>query len=51
MVTRLLLAQAHENGLHQVGWHCWSRNVPSAALARKAGFELVKEFTVYYYAL
>ena len=29
------------NGLTHIGWHCWSSNSPSAATARKVGFEKV----------
>jgi GNAT superfamily N-acetyltransferase len=50
-VTRLLLDQARARGMRQVGWHCWSRNLPSGALARRAGFDLIKEFDTYIYPL
>ena len=36
-----------ERGIEHIGWHCWSRNVASAATARKVGFELVAEHRVY----
>jgi len=45
--TLALLDQAALLGYRQVGWHCWRENLPSAALARRAGFELVKESQVY----
>lgn len=28
-------------GLTEIGWHCWSQNLPSAAVAEKVGFEEV----------
>jgi RimJ/RimL family protein N-acetyltransferase len=45
--TLALLDQAARRGYRQVGWHCWSDNLPSAALARRAGFELVHETNEY----
>ena len=47
MTTLALLDQAARLGYHQVGWHCWSDNLPSAALARRAGFKLIYESQVY----
>jgi len=32
-----------EKGLDQIGYHCWSTNVPSAATAEKVGFRLALE--------
>ena len=29
-----------EEGIEQIGWHCWGENLGSAATARKVGFEL-----------
>jgi GNAT superfamily N-acetyltransferase len=29
------------HGLTEIGWHCWSQNLPSAAVAEKVGFEEV----------
>lgn len=51
LVTRLFLEQARARGMRQVGWHCWSRNLPSGALARRSGFDLIKEFDAYIYRL
>jgi GNAT superfamily N-acetyltransferase len=42
-----LLDQAARLNYLQVGWHCWGTNLPSSALARRAGFELVEESKVY----
>jgi GNAT superfamily N-acetyltransferase len=47
VTTLALLDQAARLGYRQVGWHCWKDNLPSGALARRAGFELVKESLVY----
>jgi len=48
-ITRALLEHAFRLGYTQVGWHCWARNIPSSALARKAGFILEIEHTVHIY--
>lgn len=34
---------AFARGVTRIGWHCWADNVPSAALARAAGYTLVHE--------
>ena len=44
LTTRFFLAEAHRRGYTRVGWDCWTRNVPSVATARKAGFALVEEY-------
>ncbi|HEX2993213.1 MAG TPA: GNAT family N-acetyltransferase, partial [Anaerolineales bacterium] len=44
LTTRSFLAEAHRRGYRRVGWDCWTRNVPSVATARKAGFTLVEEY-------
>ena len=36
------------NGATQVGWHCWSSNLASAATARKIGFQQTIEHPVYF---
>jgi RimJ/RimL family protein N-acetyltransferase len=46
LLTQALLDAAHLRGVHTVGWHCWKTNQASAALARKAGLEWVKDFPV-----
>jgi hypothetical protein len=43
--------QALQRGYQEVGWHCWKRNLPSMALARRAGFALEREYLVYLYLL
>jgi RimJ/RimL family protein N-acetyltransferase len=45
--TLALLDHAARLKYRQVGWHCWRANLPSGALARRAGFDLVKESQVY----
>jgi hypothetical protein len=49
IATRALLEHAFRSGYNHVGWHCWSRNTPSGALASRAGFTLEQEHTVYLY--
>jgi GNAT superfamily N-acetyltransferase len=44
LATWSFLAEAHQRGYTRVGWDCWTRNVASAATARKAGFTLVEEY-------
>jgi GNAT superfamily N-acetyltransferase len=44
-ITRAFLAEAARRGYTQIGWDCWTRNVSSAATARKAGFNLVDEYS------
>lgn len=39
-MTWAFLAHAQARGITQVGWHCWSKNLPSAAAALKAGLKL-----------
>jgi RimJ/RimL family protein N-acetyltransferase len=34
-------------GIERIGWHCWERNVASAATARRVGFKLSAEYVVY----
>jgi GNAT superfamily N-acetyltransferase len=45
--TLALVEQALSTGCHRIGWHCWSRNTPSVALALRAGFEKVRDYSVY----
>jgi GNAT superfamily N-acetyltransferase len=49
IATLSLLEHAFDLGYSKVGWHCWSRNLPSAALAQKAGFTLEQDHIVYLY--
>lgn len=37
-MTQALIEQAFARGIHQVGWHCFASNTPSASTALKAGF-------------
>jgi GNAT superfamily N-acetyltransferase len=46
-VTALALVEhALNSGISEVGWHCWTRNTASGALARKAGFVHRLDYTV-----
>jgi RimJ/RimL family protein N-acetyltransferase len=42
------MAYAQSQGITMIGWHCWKRNIPSSALARKIGFELIEDYPVWY---
>ena len=44
LATWSFLAEAHRRGYTRVGWDCWTRNVASAATARKAGFTFIEEY-------
>jgi GNAT superfamily N-acetyltransferase len=46
-MTRALVKQARARGLAQVGWHSYTRNVPSIATARKAGLHKVCDHPAY----
>ncbi|GAC1453055.1 MAG: hypothetical protein PVSMB4_13750 [Ktedonobacterales bacterium] len=47
-VARATIARAQRTGITEVGWDCWKRNLPSSALARRLGFELVAAYPVWY---
>ncbi len=47
-VAQATMAHAQRVGITQVGWHCWQRNLASSALARKLGFEKVRDYPVWY---
>jgi RimJ/RimL family protein N-acetyltransferase len=40
--------QALARHVTRIGWHCWANNYSSSALARKAGFEQVHDYPVYF---
>ncbi|MFM8321975.1 MAG: GNAT family N-acetyltransferase [Chloroflexota bacterium] len=46
-----LVEMALARGCRQIGWHCWQRNLASAALARRAGFQLAGQHPVVIYLL
>jgi RimJ/RimL family protein N-acetyltransferase len=46
-MTAALVEQARARGLTQVGWHSYTRNVPSIATARKAGLHKVCDYPAY----
>jgi len=45
-MTGALVAMARDRGLSEIGWHCWTSNVPSAATARAAGFAYERSYPV-----
>lgn len=45
-MTTAFLEEAEQRGVAQVGWHCFARNLPSAATALRVGFEKVREVDV-----
>jgi len=51
LMSLALVEQALQRGYHEIGWHCWADNLPSAALARSAGFVLSHDYPVYAYLL
>jgi RimJ/RimL family protein N-acetyltransferase len=40
LVAAATVERCLEEGIQQIGWHCWDSNLGSAATARKVGFEL-----------
>jgi GNAT superfamily N-acetyltransferase len=46
MTCRAVIGEALRRGVRGIGWHCWSRNTPSVALALKLGFKFVEEYSV-----
>lgn len=51
LMSLALVEQALQRGYHEVGWHCWVDNLPSAALARSAGFVKNRDYPFYLYLL
>lgn len=47
MAGRAFLHMAWEQGVRQVGWHCWSGNEASGATARSLGFSLADQHPAY----
>jgi tetratricopeptide (TPR) repeat protein len=47
VATLALVEHALSNGIQRIGWHALTRNIPSVALALKAGFEKVRDYSVY----
>ena len=45
--TLALIEHALSHGYREVGWHCWKSNLPSAALALKAGFVHRHDYSVF----
>jgi len=51
VMSLALIEQALRRGYREVGWHCWANNLPSASLARSAGFAKIRDYPVYLYML
>lgn len=47
-VANATIAHAQRLGMTEVGWHCWQKNFASSALARKLGFEKVRDYPVWF---
>lgn len=47
VATLALVDHALERGYRRIGWHCWSRNLPSVALAKRAGFGNEFSYSIY----
>ena len=47
VTTLALIEHAFSHGYHRIGWHAWTRNTPSVALALKAGFKKVHDYSIY----
>jgi hypothetical protein len=40
------IGEAFHRGITEIGWHCWSANAPSVALAKHLGFEHVLDYAI-----
>jgi hypothetical protein len=47
LAAAVTLQAAHRRGIAEIGWHCWSSNAASLALARKLGFQPVTGYSVW----
>jgi RimJ/RimL family protein N-acetyltransferase len=47
LVARATAQACLEAGMQRIGWHCWGRNVASAATAERVGFKLAVDRPVY----
>jgi RimJ/RimL family protein N-acetyltransferase len=45
--TLALVEHALSHGIRRIGWHCWSTNLASVALAQRAGFDLLQDYKVH----
>lgn len=43
LVGSAFIEEALNRGIREIGWHCWTRNLPSAALARRVGYSLEQD--------
>jgi RimJ/RimL family protein N-acetyltransferase len=46
-VARAVIRHAVGQGIHNIGWHCWSDNEPSIRTALKIGFKHGLDYPVY----
>jgi GNAT superfamily N-acetyltransferase len=47
LVASATVERCLAEGIERIGWHCWGRNVASAATAERVGFELAVDRPVY----
>lgn len=48
IIASAFAEHALARGITRIGWHCWTSNIPSVALAQKAGYKQVLEYPVYF---
>jgi RimJ/RimL family protein N-acetyltransferase len=46
LVGSAFIEEALRRGVREIGWHCWARNLPSAALARRLGYTLERDYEI-----
>ncbi|MBE0410572.1 MAG: GNAT family N-acetyltransferase [Anaerolineales bacterium] len=51
ITTLALLDHAFAHSYKRIGWHCWKNNTPSVALALRAGFSKVHDYSIHLCAL
>ena len=47
VTTTALIEHALSHGYQHIGWHCWTPNTPSVALALRADFKKIREYPIY----
>jgi predicted GNAT family acetyltransferase len=47
LVTSAFISQCLRDGVEPM-WECWADNAPSVELAKKLGFERVRDYPVYF---
>jgi len=48
LLAGAFLENALARGVDRIGWHCFTRNLPSSATARKAGYRKVEDLNIYF---